>query len=359
MASHLSRTVTSTPTNIPRRRFLAAGAVLAGTALLPGRKFASAAGPGVHPYAAAQPTDNGKRLWPLYAYAGRIYSGYGDYGANTGPMHIMSADPTTLEWTDHHVLESEAIAQFRSFSDGLYVPSVDPRGLLGDDYATNASGSWASIKGINPTHAYDMAERVPGELWITGSQGVDAVAWKRVNGTWEEAWRKPPPADLNVAPWGYTRSYFIISLAGSIYLQAFPGPAWPGTEPSDRWDGTSWSAGPDLNLGYVWNPTPWNGGVLLYQGGNGAPGGPLGFFNGRSIRWSDHTCSDYAITQSGVFALEAGGVVTNTTDLKKWAKVAQGPTTAVGLAVMGNTAFFGTSDSTIVTAPITIGRRRP
>lgn len=40
---------------------------------------------GTHPQAASQPTAIGQRILDLELLKGRLYAGFGDYGANTGP----------------------------------------------------------------------------------------------------------------------------------------------------------------------------------------------------------------------------------------------------------------------------------
>ncbi|MFQ5460923.1 MAG: hypothetical protein ACE5EL_09030, partial [Anaerolineae bacterium] len=53
-----------------------------------------------HPHAVSQPTGRGRRIGALNWWRGRLYSGYGDYGANTGPIFISPFDPTTGRYED-------------------------------------------------------------------------------------------------------------------------------------------------------------------------------------------------------------------------------------------------------------------
>src|SRR5262245_42593225 len=48
---------------------------------------------GTPPHAARQPTPRGRTLHATKGWMGRLYFGYGDIEANTGPIEISSYDP--------------------------------------------------------------------------------------------------------------------------------------------------------------------------------------------------------------------------------------------------------------------------
>lgn len=50
---------------------------------------------GTHPQAGQQPTTQGKTIMALHAWNGKIYAGYGDVTANTGPIAITPYNPAT------------------------------------------------------------------------------------------------------------------------------------------------------------------------------------------------------------------------------------------------------------------------
>jgi hypothetical protein len=55
---------------------------------------------GMHPHAIQQTTDVGKNLVDVRGWHGRLYFGYGDLAANTGPIEISSYDPVHKSWQD-------------------------------------------------------------------------------------------------------------------------------------------------------------------------------------------------------------------------------------------------------------------
>ncbi|HEX4775008.1 MAG TPA: hypothetical protein VH234_05835 [Candidatus Saccharimonadales bacterium] len=152
--------------------------------------------------ASLQPTALGKTLYALKTFNNKIYAGYGDYGANTGPIaitpfafdqatntftfastaenspcvqnigssgqplntditetwrYVGSAnpiDPNTgkpatgnIQYDFGNCDQTEAIGLYRVLNGKLYAPSSDPRGSDSTDYAvgtasTNGSVSW-------------------------------------------------------------------------------------------------------------------------------------------------------------------------------------------------------------------------
>ena len=129
---------------------------------------------GTHPQASAQSTLTGKWLNDLaFDSDGNIISVYGDYGANTGPIHINPFNPTTEQFTGS-VLEipTEESQTIRQIDGALYTTRDDPR-LPWDQpvtgYATDASGSWANVGAMSSVHLYDILKDSQGNWWTVGS----------------------------------------------------------------------------------------------------------------------------------------------------------------------------------------------
>ncbi|HEX8113863.1 MAG TPA: hypothetical protein VF516_39295 [Kofleriaceae bacterium] len=108
---------------------------------------------GLHPQAAAQSTATGRALMTLCPWRGRLYIGYGDYQANTGPTAVTAWDPTRGAFVTVHTSDTEAIYNFRPFGDALYAPATDRR-----EHADYAVGEpWRDTQPVTSAHVYDMA----------------------------------------------------------------------------------------------------------------------------------------------------------------------------------------------------------
>lgn len=85
-----------------------------------------------------------RNLWDLQEHHGRLYLGYGDAIANTGPTQVLAYDPHTDIFTTETVIPEEAILTLHVFDDRLYIPGVDavdsPDGAIyvrdGDEWHT-------------------------------------------------------------------------------------------------------------------------------------------------------------------------------------------------------------------------------
>ncbi len=100
---------------------------------------------GTHPQASQQPTVRGRTLNFLKHWNGAIYAGYGDYGANTGPIAITPFALSTGQFAAQPAFSAntEELQVFRALNGNLYAPSIDPRPGFGDDYfETPLTGPW-------------------------------------------------------------------------------------------------------------------------------------------------------------------------------------------------------------------------
>src|SRR5689334_2349445 len=80
----------------------------------------------VHPEVALQTTYYGDHIATLKPFNGRLYAGYGDYGANTGPIAVRAYDPTLGAFTDPMLSSAtEAIYIYRNINGNLYAPNID------------------------------------------------------------------------------------------------------------------------------------------------------------------------------------------------------------------------------------------
>jgi hypothetical protein len=144
---------------------------------------------GVHPGAAAQPTAWGRRLQELAVFDGRVFAGYGDWGANTGPLAVDAWDIAMGDWVHEATLVTESTWVLRVLGDRLVAPFIDPAGNHGD-LAVRAAGSatWTThVLGegtAGSLHCFDAATLDGTDLWVVGARrpGRDAAVWRSPSG---------------------------------------------------------------------------------------------------------------------------------------------------------------------------------
>lgn len=302
-------------------------------------KNASVAGPlVVHPGAAAQPTATGRQLTDLQFFEGSIYAGYGDYGVNTGPIQVSSVDSSGAV-LDRHVQDTEAIYNYRVLGGKLYSPSIDPR--TASDFAS--SDPWADTDATDAVHVFDMNTLTGDDLWMVGSKGQQAAAWRSLDGgqTWQESLLVDPGTDTTFA-----RFYFAGVLAGKLYVQAFDSGSGAAAS-SMVFDGTSWTTGPAITGGWFtgWRPVEFDGKLVMHGSGHGRTA-PIFVFDGTTVTdlgWG----YDVDVAGRDLYRLDDTGLVTKTANLQRWSKVGQAPTGAISLASDGRTTVVGTVDSAI------------
>jgi hypothetical protein len=329
---------------------------------------------GTHPQASLQSTALGKTILSLKGWNGKIYSGYGDFGANTGPLSITPFDPATKTFASAELSpdQSEAIGIFRLLNGKLYAPSTDPRGATTTDYAyAQASGgtaSWEQVgpslsntnKGVGMEHAFDMAS-LNGDLWLVGSKGTNsAVAYRSTDGgvTWTKS------LDVPASSGNYNRFYGIGTYNGKVYVQAHIMSCSGGTScysggseaNSHVFDGTSWSLGPTLNADSFWHPETFAGKMIYLTWAQ--PNGPtatgmLAFDGTRAVSAGAPAAPyDFTIDGNTLYVLGGNGIVYSTTDLVTWYQQAAAPTTARSITVYNGQIYVGTTDSKIYGAPV-------
>lgn len=306
----------------------------------------------IHPEAAAYPT-LGNSLVGLTPWQGRLYTGYGHWLEYTGifDFPIRAYDPTTDRLLSTWVTEAEAVWNYRPIGTKLYVPVTDPTGEV--DYAVGEP--WHDRDAIAGTkRVFDMATLTGSDLFMVGSTGADAVAWRSTNGgqTWQESLRVPRQNPLD----SETHFRFAMVAGGKLYVQAVgigPGGAHPT---SKVFNGTTWSNGPDLlpDSSYKgWKPTPFAGRMVFLSGDPKNASAALLTFDGVQVTKVPtlYRVWDFFVSGSYIYALalDPGSplwapVVRRTTDLITWSDVAIPPTYSRSIAVLNGYLYVGATE---------------
>jgi hypothetical protein len=327
---------------------------------------------GTHPQAAAQPTSVGKSIISLKGFNGKLYAGFGDYGANSGPIAVTPYDPATNTFTatPEFNVGTEMIATYRTWNNKLYVPSIDPGGGgLSSNFAVGdlvngslvwkqQSPSWAPpLYAPYMEHIFDANTLTGTDIWLAGSAGNDALVVRSTDGgvSWTEMLRVPGNSTY------YYRFYGIAVLNSKLYVQAMVVNQSTNTvaAPESRshmFSNGTWSQGPSLlPTGYtVWHPEVLAG-KLVYFNWSAADGIPLScpyVFNGSSVNTScPLQVNDFSVVGSTLYAV-GNGKVLSTTDLVNWYVQGTAPNNATSVTALDGKIYVGTSDSKIYSAPI-------
>jgi hypothetical protein len=299
---------------------------------------------GVHPQAQAQPTATGRALVTLCPWQGRLYIGYGDYQQNTGPIDVTAWDPTRSAFTTIHTSDTEAIYNYRAIGASLYAPATDRRQSA--DYAVGEP--WRDENPVTVAHAYDMATLDGTDLWLVGSSedGYRPTAWRSTD---------------HGAHWAIAhqlgsngRYYFAAVYHHKLYLES-----WSRVPmgPSEVFDGTSWSPGPELLPagGHGFRPIVFAG-LLLYATKqtlnsvyfelNSTPNKLLGFDGTLTSIVFARELLDFFADERELLVLDAEGTIWRTTDLANWSHVAVA--TALhprSVALLDDVLYLGTTDA--------------
>lgn len=324
----------------------------------------------MHPWAVQQKSTVGKSIQTLIAWQGKLYAGYGDYGANTGPITLAAFDPELRTFDSQWVANTEAILNFRPIRGRLFAPAIDRKSyaIPGDYSVLDANGVWRDSNCGSTTHAYDIVTLTGNDLWVVGSQDVRATAFRSTDdgATW-----KPALKDTAITgnPDDFARFYFAGVYNGKLYLQArdFYGSLHPT---SHVFDGTNWTQGPDLFPGargsLGWRPDTFAG-RMLYRSWEPGRSTPLRSFNGSEVTWVDSMwVRDVVIENGYCYALVDSGygtiTIERTADLRSWTRIGRVPWECISLAVIAGQYYLGTSDSKIlryVEQPARAGHSRP
>lgn len=98
----------------------------------------------------------GRSIWDLEEHDGRVFLGYGDGTANTGPTDILAFDPRAGAFHVEATFDEEAVMAFRRFGDRLFVPGIDPLGAADDGALyVRERGAWRTVKIPAAVHVFD------------------------------------------------------------------------------------------------------------------------------------------------------------------------------------------------------------
>lgn len=342
--------------------------------------------------ASVQPTAWGKTIEALVPWNNKIYAGYGDYNANTGPLAINPFNPATNTFdppenqpcgatvypaTGTGCDQTEEIFTYRIINNKLYAPSIDPRGAVSTDYAVgslaNGTVNWQqvgpsnSLRGIGFEHAFDMATLTGSDLWEVGSKAEfaagsttvvngDAVAYRSLDGgnTWQKMLDLPPST-----AGGENRFYWAAAYNNKLYVEPTNYAYSEVFDPSKVTNGdpsTGWSQGTQFHNGV--HPSVFNGEIVYLSGGDAEPLATqmLYFNDGTKLNYgvSGATFYDYAIDRSTntLYGLSSTGAVYSTQNLASWYQQAVAPPGARSITVYNSIVYVGTTDSKIYSAPV-------
>lgn len=302
---------------------------------------------GTHPQAVNQSTVRGKTIASLYSWNGKIYAGYGDYGANTGPIAINPYNPTANAFEGSKLsFDTEEVTLFREIKNSLYGVATDRK--TNADYAvgsvTSGTETWANRAPVASTHVFDVISLTGSDLWLVGSKGSDAVAWRSLdNGsTWQESLRVPKNSTTSG---DFARFYFAGVFNGKLYVQASD--YYGYSHPSSKiFDGTSWSNGPNLNAYAGFHAEAFAGKMVYQTGFSSHSASNLMAFNGvTASSAANFTVYSYTISGTTAYALASDGKVYTSTNASTWTHSYTAPLTARSIAVQNGAIYVGTSDS--------------
>lgn len=339
-------------------RWLRAALVMAMLAVVsvPGARAGSFVLVGLHPDATNQSTGTGRTLAALAGFNGKLYAGFGDYNANTGPIGLRPFNPATGTFGSRLLnSQTDALYLFREIGGRLYAPDIDPvAGESTGGYAVGsvngATESWQHKSPVQVTHMYDIAA-YGDSLWMAGSQGNNAVVWRSTDaGTnWSLSLSVPPSGSYS-----YVRIYGMGVYSNRLYVDV---DAEARTR-SHVFDGSGWSDGPALCPGGSFMSNPGVvAGCMVYQSFEcGLGASRLYKFDGTSAAYvGTNSFFDYKIAGDRLYGLVGvyvpgggsagmtltGTLVQCTADLVNWEPVAAAPLAARSLALVNGGLFLG------------------
>jgi hypothetical protein len=317
---------------------------------------------GAHPYAAAQPDEWGRTLSSLYPFDGKLYAGYGTAGHDIAPWD-PDADAFLWEW---EARTAEGCFNYRAWNGRLFAPSNQVEASV--DYSVGTP--WEDGDVPSGLHLYDMNRDDAGDLWIVGSSGSLATAWKSEDdgASWQAA--------LQVAPLGgtYARFYFVGVYRGNVYVQAIDNPEIGPHPTSLVWEGAGWEEGPDLlpyasspgnnyTRGQGWRPEEFGGRMLYTKWGAYGIGnsGLLYAFDGTTADtvFSRYGVKDFTVAEDRIWILDRFDEIWSGTDLDSLEPIGNAPVGARSVGMLGGAVYVGTTDSHLFRGSMETGVRRP
>lgn len=311
---------------------------------------------GTHPDAVLQPTTTGKTIIDLAVEGTQLYSGYGDYGTNTGPIKIRPFNLSTNTFgASQLTLDTDQIGVYRKIGGFLYAPMIDPHTApwtMNVGYGSNSSGSWQSYANAPAIHLFDVATLNGTDRWMVGSATAPdgttrygATAYRSVNGT--SGWTRVQTDQTTpyASNTGFERYYWAAAINGKMYIQAN---GVTPTAPLRIFDGVSWTTGTTSTICNTTNPNQ----VEVFNSYIICPGAQSSLiaFNGTTIQAIDGKVGEvfdlYKADDGYLYLLGQYGI-SRTNNGTTWSFVASAPNNARSLAIYNNTIYVGTTDATI------------
>ncbi len=320
---------------------------------------------GTHPQAVTQPpSTGGKNISGLGSFNGKIYAGYGDYNANTGPIALTPLDPATGTFTStpEYMADTEMVSIFRTINGRVYIPSIDPR--VSSDYTmgeiVGGKTVWTSHK-VGMVHVFDIVTLSGTDLWMIGSataaDGTDhGQVWYSGDGgaNWSLSLDTPPQTAGN----NVLRFTFAAPLGGKLYVQGYEY-STSATSMSGQvdyswvFDGARWSKVGASSYANLSNAQVFNGKVLMSGMG-------LMTFDGKTASTLVRNALSYSIGPDGyVYTLvfnNADGTasVQRSNDLVSWQNVTAAPKTARTILVDDHYIYLGAGEAEIYRADLNL-----
>ncbi len=315
----------------------------------------------VHPDALLQPQSSvGRTISNITPFDGKLYFGYGDYSANTGPMVIRALAADTATWSDPLLsFGSESISLYRNLGGKLYTPNIDPLGLPGDNQGGYALGipagggvAWSQEDRIEATHVFDINSLDGSDLWMVGSLLQNAGVWRSTDGG-----QSFTTVRLDAPTNGGISRYFGAAVyQNQLYIQPRDGNSV--VDASLVFDGTDWTTGPDMVPDdgsanrYPWRPEVFIDELVYFD--RFASSANLYRFDGTQAELAhSEGMYDFFVTADTLFGLTTSSKVIGTSDLVNWTEYGTAPETARSLGMVEETLYVGTTDSEIymITVP--------
>jgi hypothetical protein len=324
-----------------------------------------------NPACALQPEPWSRKIATIKAYAGLLFTGCGDYGANTGPIDIYSFNPATQGLTNEYTMQTEQISRYYTVGNNLYTLSVDPRAPNPVDFASRGPKKpvWTGLGTLSLAHNFDIASLTGSDIWIAGgADNGNAIAVHSTDGgqtflSGDELQLPPVPTTS-----GSGRFYFIGKLANKLYVQV------PGSSTAWSFNGKSWQETAIDLLPVKYTPGQdfgdWGSRPLEYIDrmvylsiAYGQPASRLYAFDGTSVvdvfsRYSGLYGKpiDIQVNNNSLYVLTTGSrqQIVATNNLRTWRTVINIPESIkpASLEILNNVIYLGAEDGNVYQANI-------
>lgn len=311
---------------------------------------------GTNPSASSQSTANGKQIKRLKVFNNKLYSGYGDWLVNTGPIQVRPYDLDQNQFLTSQVsVPTEAIENLREINGKLYSTTIDPTcsGSCASGYAVGEP--WTTSMPLTAEHLFDMSTLTGTDLWAFGGSTETALAWRSTdNGAnWNivQTENRDPGSDDS------ERYYWGAELNGKMYMQSDVSTITAGVR---IFDGTSWSTGTADTICKVNTKTPspvvFAGHIICNGTGNDQN---INLFDGTNVVSAnvDCTADDYYVEADFLYVLCGNGGDTKlvrTKNLSDWQTMTGLPTSTTAIAVDSSRGqiYIGTTNSELLSADL-------